>query len=87
MDEEAPKANAEETLDRKDQRISRSSLTPIIKHRSFSRSKDNLSLSPKESGSSSDLEQPAQAEQKPVPSALSIAAKQVCGLDGKSKTV
>lgn len=79
MVEEAPKANAEETLDRKDQRTSRSSLTPVTKHRSFSRSKDNLSLSPKDSGSSSDIEQPSQAEQKPVPSALSIAAKQVSG--------
>lgn len=78
VDEEAPKANAEETLERKDQRISRSSLTPITKHRSFSRSKDNLALSPKDSGSSSDLEKPSQVEQKPVPSALSIAAKQVC---------
>ena len=80
VDEEAPKANAEDTLDRREQRVSRNSLTPIVKHRSFSRSRDNLALSPKESGSSSDLEQPVQAEQKPVPSALSIAAKQVCGL-------
>ena len=78
VDEEAPKANAEETLDTKEQRTSRSNLTPVTKHRSFSRSKDNLSLSPRDSGGSSDVEKPSQAEQKPVPSALSIAAKQVC---------
>ena len=79
VDEEAPKANAEETLDRKEQRTSRSSLTPVTKHRSFTRSRDNLSLSPRDSGSSGDVEQSSQAVQKPVPSALSIAAKQVCG--------
>lgn len=78
VDDEAPKAITEDTLDRKDQRISRASLTPVTKHRSISRSRDNLASQPKESGSSSDLEQPKQAEQKPVPSALSIAAKQVC---------
>lgn len=80
VDEEAPKAITEDTLDRKDQRTSRASLTPVTKHRSISRSRDNLASQPKESGSSSDLEQPKQAEQKPVPSALSIAAKQVCGM-------
>lgn len=78
VDDEAPKAITEDTLDRRDQRISRASLTPVTKHRSISRSRDNLASQPKESGSSSDLEQPKQAEQKPVPSALSIAAKQVC---------
>ena len=81
VDEEAPKAITEDTLDRKDhQRTSRASLTPVTKHRSFSRSRDNLACQPKESGSSSDLEQPKQVEQKLVPSALSIAAKQVCGM-------
>ena len=79
VDEEAPKANAEETLERKEQRTSRSSLTPVTKHRSFARSRDNLSLSPRDSGSSGDVEQSSQAVQKPVPSALSIAAKQVRG--------
>lgn len=78
VDEEAPKANAEETLDRKEQRTSRSSLTPVTKHRSFARSRDNLSLSPRDSGSSVDVVESSQSVQKPVPSALSIAAKQVC---------
>ncbi|XP_020625172.1 myotubularin-related protein 13-like isoform X2 [Orbicella faveolata] len=77
VDEEAPKANAEETLDGKEQRTSRSSLTPVTKHRSFTKSRDNLSLSPRDSGSSGDVEQSSQAVQKPVPSALSIAAKQL----------
>ena len=78
VDEEAPKANAEDTCDRAQQRISRVSLTPMTKHRSFSKSRDNISLSAKESGSSSDLDNTStQEEQKSVPSALSIAAKQV----------
>lgn len=80
VDEEAPKANAEETLDRKEQRTSRTSLTPLAKHRSFTRSRDNLSSSPKDSGSSIDIDRSSQAEQKPIPSALSIAAKQVSSL-------
>lgn len=80
VDEEAPKANAEDTLERKEQRTSWSSLTPLAKHRSFTKSRDNLSSTPKDSGSSSDLDQSSQVEQKPVPSALSIAAKQVCAL-------
>ena len=62
MDEEAPRANAEETLDRMEQRTSRSS---------FTRSRDNLSLSLRDSGSSVDVEQSSRA--------LSIAAKQVHG--------
>lgn len=79
VDEEAPKANAEDTSDRMQQRISRISLTPLAKHRSFSKSRDNISLSVRDCGSSSELENIAQQEQKPVPSALSIAAKQVGG--------
>ncbi|XP_068760421.1 myotubularin-related protein 13-like [Montipora capricornis] len=78
VNEEAPKANAEDTSDRAQQRISRASLTPLTKHRSFSKSRDNISLSAKESGSSSDLDNTStQEEQKSVPSALSIAAKQL----------
>ncbi|XP_074605890.1 myotubularin-related protein 13-like [Acropora palmata] len=77
VDEEAPKANAEDTTDRVQQRISRSSLTPRAKHRSFSKSRDNISQLVRDSGSSNELENIAQQEQKPVPSALSIAAKQL----------
>lgn len=79
VDEEAPKANAEDTTDRLQQRISRISLTPRAKHRSFSKSRENISQLVRDSGSSNELENIAQQEQKPVPSALSIAAKQVGG--------
>ena len=78
VDEEAPKANAEDASDTGELRLSHSSMTPLTKHRSFTSSRTNLTSTLKESSSATDVQHSSRATQKPVPSALSIAAKQVC---------
>ena len=74
---EAPKANAEDTLEKKE-RSSRGSMTPLTKHRSFTGSQ-TLRESGRESDTASECTEAARATQKPAPSALDIAAKQVSG--------
>ncbi|XP_048585296.1 myotubularin-related protein 13 isoform X2 [Nematostella vectensis] len=77
--EEAPRAVAEDTLEKPD-RSSRSSLTPSAKHRSFTGKENMLS---KESRDSSDseskvtLKPPKSPPFKAAPNALDIAAEQI----------
>ena len=76
MDEEAPKANAEDTLE---QRTSRGSMTPLSKHRSLTGSLTNVGPKASDIASTSGNESQSigKLTQKPAPTALRIAAKQV----------
>jgi len=76
--EEAPRANEEDSLDKPiENRSSRSSLTPSMKHRSFSRGEGSGSSDTEMDSKSSTKGAGRTSGSKPAPSALDIAAEQV----------